>query len=178
VSLKDTPVRGDTNAPVVLIEFADYECPYCQQVEPTLSKLAEQYKGKLLIAYKDTPLPMHPHAPQAAEAAHCAGAQGKYWEYHDLLLANKQLEIAELKQDARTLKLDGAAFDKCLDEGAMRSIVKAHVAEAVAVGVQGTPSFLINGRFLTGNVSYDTLRGIVDEELAAAKQKQQQIARR
>ena len=91
ISLKDTPLRGLPGAPVMIVEYADYECPYCQQIEPTLAKLRAEYGGKLAFAYKDLPLPMHSQAVKAAEAAHCAGAQGKYWEYHDLLLSSKQL---------------------------------------------------------------------------------------
>ena len=170
VALKDTPIRGVPNAPVVVVEFADYECPYCQQVNPDLKKLEEEYKGKVAFAYKDTPLPSHPHAEKASEAAHCAGAQGKYWEYHDLLFATKQYEIPDLKQDARKLNLDGAAFDQCLDSGAQAGAVKAQLAEAEKLGLSGTPAFFINGRFLSGAVDYATLQSVVEQELATAGQ--------
>src|SRR5262249_47989501 len=85
ISLKNTPIKGNSGSQVVVVEYADYECPYCQQIEPALDKLAKDYAGKIAFAYKDVPLPMHANAQKAAEAAHCAGAQGKYWEYHDLL---------------------------------------------------------------------------------------------
>jgi protein-disulfide isomerase len=170
IPLKDVPIRGLRNAPVVVVEYADYECPYCQQIDPELTKLEAEYKGKLTFAYKDAPLPMHPHAQKAAEAAHCGGAQGKYWEYHDLLFASKQYEMPNLKQHARTLNLDGAAFDKCLDLGEQAEVVKAQLAEAQRLGLSGTPSFFINGRFLSGAVDYATLRGVVEQELAPAAQ--------
>jgi protein-disulfide isomerase len=170
IALKDTPVRGVANAPVVVVEFADYECPYCQQVNPDLKKLEEEYKGKVAFAYKDTPLPSHPHAQKAAEAAHCAGVQGKYWEYHDLLFVSKQYEIPDLKQGARKLNLDSAAFDQCLDSGAQAGAIKAHLAEAEKLGLSGTPSFFINGRFLSGAVDYATLHSVVEQELAAVGQ--------
>jgi len=170
IALKDTPVRGVPGAPVTVVEFADYECPYCQQVNPDLKKLEAEYKGKVAFAYKDTPLPSHPHAQKASEAAHCAGVQGKYWEYHDLLFASKQYEIPDLKQDARKLNLDGAAFDKCLDSGEQARAIKAHLAEAEKLGLSGTPSFFINGRFLSGAVDYATLHSVVEHELAAARQ--------
>jgi protein-disulfide isomerase len=168
VSLQDTPLRGAAQAPVLVVEFADYECPYCQQVNPALQKLAAEYGGRLAWAYKDAPLPMHPHAQKAAEAAHCAGVQGKYWEYHDRLFASKQYEVADLKQQARQLQLDGAAFDRCLDTGAQAGAVQAQLAEFEKFGLTGTPSFFINGRLLSGAADYATLRSVVEQELAAA----------
>jgi protein-disulfide isomerase len=167
VSLSDTPVRGSADAPVVLVEFADFECPYCQQAHPALSKLVSDYGGKVAFAYKDAPLPMHARAQKAAEAAHCAGAQGKYWEYFDLLFTSRQLEMAQLKEQAQQLKLDGKAFDACLDSGQQSALVKSQLAEAQTLGLQGTPSFFINGRFFSGALNYETLRGIVEEELSA-----------
>lgn len=168
VSLKDTPILGRSDAPVMIIEYADYECPYCQNIQPTLDKLETEYKGKLSLAYKDVPLPGHAHAQKAAEAARCAGEQGKYWQYHDVLFAKKQLEVPQLKEYAIDLKLDGKAFDACLDAGKEADKVKASVAEGVAFNLQGTPSFFINGRFVSGGLSYDEFRNILDEELAGA----------
>lgn len=167
VSMKDTPMRGPQDAVVTMVEYADYECPYCLQIQPALAKLEAEYKGKLAFAYKDVPLPMHANAQKAAEAAHCAGVQGKYWEMHDIMLERKQLEVPMLKQYATALKLDNGAFEKCLDSGAKAEIVKAHLAEAQAMGIQGTPSFFINGRFFSGAATYEKLKEIVDEELKA-----------
>jgi hypothetical protein len=130
ISLKDTPVRGPAGAPLTLVEYADYECPYCQQVQPTLDQLEAAFKGKIAFAYKDLPLPMHPHAQKAAEASQCAGLQGKYWEYHDLLSQTKALEISQLKAGARQLGLEQGAFDKCLDSGARAEAVKSSQDEA------------------------------------------------
>jgi protein-disulfide isomerase len=166
VSLKDTPVRGPADAPVVVVEFADYECPYCQQIQPALDRLEADYKGKIAFAFKDVPLPMHAQAQKAAEAAHCAGAQGKYWELHDLILTSKKLDVPSLKDHARQLQLDGAEFDQCLESGKKAGIVSAHVSEAQALGLQGTPSLFINGRFFSGLLSYEQLRGAVEEELS------------
>jgi protein-disulfide isomerase len=167
VSLKDTPMHGAADAPVVIVEYADYECPYCQQIQPALDKLQAEYKGKLTLAFKDSPLGMHAHAQKAAEAAHCAGAQGKYWEYHDWLFSNKRLDLPQLKEGARTLKLDGNAFDQCLDSGAQAATVKAEFNEAQALQVQGTPSFLINGRFFSG-IGTEQIRNIIEEELSGS----------
>lgn len=178
IALANTPVTGPANAPVSFVEFADYECPYCQQVAPALEKLQTVYKGKVSFAFKDMPLPMHAHAQKAAEAAHCAGAQGKYWEYHNELFASKQLEIADLKQDARKLNLDTATFDKCLDSGAQADAVKVQADEAQRLGLQGTPVFFINGRMMSGAVSYDELRKAVDQELATASAQPKETASR
>src|SRR6185437_7321350 len=108
---------------------------------PALEKLQTVYKGRVSFAFKDMPLPMHAHAQKAAEAAHCAGAQGKYWEYHNELFASKQLDITDLKQDARKLNLDTATFDQCLDSGAQADAVKVQADEAQKLGLQGTPVF-------------------------------------
>lgn len=177
IQLNDAPVRGPLNASVMVIEYADYECPYCQQVYPTLQKLESEFNGRVAFAYKDTPLPMHSHAEKAAEAAHCAGAQGKYWEYHDVLFASKELEIPALKQDAAVLKLDTAAFNKCLDSGETAGSIKSTLDEAQKLGLQGTPAFFINGRFLSGAVSYDVLHTAIEEELAASSQPKERASR-
>jgi predicted DsbA family dithiol-disulfide isomerase len=167
VSLKDTPVLGRADAPVMIIEYADYECPYCQQVQTTLDKLKRDYKDKLSLAYKDVALPGHPRAEKAAEAARCAGKQGKYWEYHDVLFATKGLDVPQLKQYAVDLKLDGKAFDECLDAGKEAEKIKESNAEGATFSLQGTPSFFINGRFISGSLTYEEFRAIVDQELAA-----------
>ena len=165
ISLQDTPVRGPAGAPLTLVEYADYECPYCQQVQPTLDQLEAAFKGKMAFAYKDLPLPMHPHAQKAAEASQCAGLQGKYWEYHDLLSKTKALEVSQLKAGARQLGLEPGAFDKCLDSGERAESVKSSQNEAQKLGLLGTPSFFLNGRFFSGNLSYDQMRQLLEDEL-------------
>ncbi len=164
-----TPPRGPANARVTLTEYADYECPYCQQIQPTIEKLETEFKGRLAFVYKDFPLPSHPNAQKAAEATRCADAQGKFWEYHDLLESSKKLDVASLKTHARQLKLDAAAFDACLDNGQKAEAVKAQATEAQALGVQGTPTFFINGRYFSGALSYERLRAGILEELGTAE---------
>jgi protein-disulfide isomerase len=167
ISMKDVAVRGTGSPKVTLLEFADYQCPVCQQVQPTVAKLEEEFQGKVAFAFKDLPLPMHPYAEKAAEASHCAAAQGKYWEYHDLMFADKQLDVAGLKKDARELKLDTAAFDACLDTGKMADTVNAQASEAQALGLPGTPTFFVNGRSVSGANSYEHIRAVLTEELSA-----------
>jgi protein-disulfide isomerase len=165
ISLKNTSVRGNADAPIMLIEYADYECPYCQEVQPVVDKILNEYKGKIAFVFKDLPLPMHANAPKAAEAARCAETQGKFWEYHDLVLAKKQLDLSKLKEYARDLKLDTANFDKCLDSGAKSELIAAELSEGQALGLNGTPSFFINGRAVVGNLTVEQLRDIINEEL-------------
>jgi protein-disulfide isomerase len=165
VNLANSILKGSANAQVVLVEFADYQCPYCQKVHPDIDKLKAEFGDKLSIAFKDFPLPMHPFAQKAAEAARCAGVQGKFWEYHDALFTEKKLEVPQLKEQARTLKLDGAAFDKCLDSGEQAAVVAKDYAEGKKLGITGTPSFFVNGHYFSGAVNYTMLRDMVHQQL-------------
>jgi len=178
VAVKAVPVRGVANAPVTIVEYADYECPYCQVAEPILAKVMAENKGKVSFLYKDVPLPMHSHAQKAAEAARCAGDQSKFWEYHDTLYATKQFEIPELKAAARQLKLDGEAFDKCLDAGQHAEEVKGTLKEGQQFGLEGTPSFFVNGRFVSGNLSAEDWRKLIDQEIAAKSARAKETAAR
>jgi protein-disulfide isomerase len=178
ISLKDTAVKGPARALVTLVEYADYECPYCQQIVPVVAKLRSEFKDQLAYAFKDLPLPMHANAQKAAEASRCAESQGKYWEYHDLLFVRKQFEADGLKGLARELKLDGEKFDKCLDSGEKAEAVRLHASEAQSLGLQGTPSFFVNGRAVNGAVSYESLRALIEEELRAASLQSPQTASR
>lgn len=171
VSIAGAPLLGPKNAPVVLVEFADYQCPYCQKVNPDLEKLQKEFGDKLAIAFKDFPLPAHPFAEKAAEAARCAGEQGKFWEFHNKLFDDKKLEPADLKQDASALQLDTTKFDACLDSGAEAAVVQKDAGEGKALGLAGTPSFFANGHFFSGAMSYDALRDMVAQQLKAQQAK-------
>jgi protein-disulfide isomerase len=165
IALEGAPMLGSPKAPVQLVEFADYECPYCKKVHPELKKLHDEYGDKLAVAFKDFPLPMHAHSEKAAEAARCAGDQGKFWEFHDVLFSGGGLEVPQLKEYARNLKLDTGRFDKCLDSGEETAAVRKDFAQGTKLGLTGTPSFFINGHFLSGAVDYKTLRATVDQQL-------------
>jgi protein-disulfide isomerase len=167
VNVENAFRRGPQNAPVQLVEFADYECAYCQKVYLEVKALEENYGGKLAVVFKDFPLPMHPLAEKASEAARCAGAQGKFWEYHDALFAHKKLQVADLKEQARALQLDPARFDQCLDSGEQAAAVERDAAEGKRLGLTGTPSFFANGHFLSGAISSLRLRETIDQELPA-----------
>jgi len=165
VDLENANVLGLKDAPVMLIEFADYECPYCQKVAPEIKKLQNELGGKLAVAYKDFPLPMHAHAEKAAEAARCAGMQGQFWAFHDELFSSKELDIDQLKAQAKALKLDSVAFGKCLDTGETAAAVQKDREQGLRLGLSGTPSFFVNGHFLSGALDYAALRKVVDQQL-------------
>jgi protein-disulfide isomerase len=164
VMIGDAPVRGSRNAAVTIVEFADYQCPYCQQMHPELKVLQEELAGKVALVFKDFPLDMHINAEKAAEAARCAGEQGKYWDFHDTLFHNSdRLEVPQLKQYARDLKLNQSNFDTCLDSGKEAAAIQKDLAQGRQLGVRGTPSFFFNGRMVSGSMDYYTLRGIVED---------------
>ncbi len=178
VAVKAIPVRGEAKAPVTIVEYADYECPYCQQAEPILRKVLAENQGKVDLIYKDVPLPMHAHAQKASEASLCAGDQGKYWEYHDHLYDTRQFEIPQLKAAARLMNLNGEEFDKCLDSGQNAEKVKGTLHEGQAFGLDGTPSFFVNGRFVSGNLSAEDWHKMIDAELAAVAARSKNTASR
>ncbi|MBL4634024.1 MAG: DsbA family protein [Kofleriaceae bacterium] len=159
--------KGPDTAPVTIVEFSDFECGYCGQAEPTVQKIVSTYGDKVRLVYRDLPLPSHAQAPKASEATHCAQKQGKYWEMHAKLFANQRaLEIPQLKTYAGELGLDQAAFDSCLDDGNTAKIVADSLAEAERLGVNGTPAFFVNGRFLSGAQPYERFAELIDYELA------------
>jgi protein-disulfide isomerase len=170
------PRLGSDKAPVQIIEYADYECPYCQKVSPDLERLQQEFGNQVSLVYKDFPLPMHPLAAKAAEGARCASAQGKFWEFHDFLFDTKKLQVSDMKAEARALKLDGDRFDRCLDKGEQFDDLKKDAQDAQRLGLQGTPSFFINGHFMSGAIGYAKLRETVVQELAAANSGNKQTA--
>jgi len=176
VEAGNAPRLGSEKAQVQIIEYADYECPYCQKVSPDLERLQQEFGNQVSLVYKDFPLPMHPLAAKAAEGARCAAVQGKFWEFHDFLFDTKKLKVSDMKAEARVLKLDGDRFDQCLDKGEQFEDLKKDAQDAQRLGLQGTPSFFINGHFMTGAIGYAKLRETVVQELAAATPGNKQTA--
>ncbi len=165
----DAPALGPAGAPVQIVEYSDFQCPYCAQVAPVVRRLAEHYGDQVRIAFRNFPLPNHPDAPKAAEAAHCAHVQGKFWEYHDRLFANqKALMPDDLKRYAAELGLDQAKFATCLDGGTFAGVVQADLRDGRGAGVSATPTFFVNGRLLSGAQSFEAFQRVIDEELARA----------
>jgi protein-disulfide isomerase len=159
---------GPKTPVVTLVEFADYECPYCQKVAADLKRLQADLGDKVALSYKDFPLPMHAHAEKAAEAGRCAAKQGKFWELHDEMFHTKSLEVDQIKEQAHKLGLDSAQFDKCLDSGEESAAVEQDRKEGIKLGITGTPSFFINGHFLSGALDYASLKKVVDQQIAEA----------
>jgi len=167
---------GSASAPVQLVEFADFECPFCIKVHPELQKLKAEFGDRISFVYKDFPLPMHSHAQKAAEAARCAGAQDKFWPYHDRLFTSTQIDVPQLKQLATDLGLDMAKFNTCLDSGQQTAAVQKDAAEAQQIGLTATPSFFLNGHFFAGALQYQDLRQMVLQELSADQAKNKPVA--
>jgi len=170
VSLDDDPVIGDENAPITIVEFSDYECPFCgRHFQQSYPQLKADYidTGKVRLVFRDYPLPFHPSAQKAAEAAECAGDQDKYFEMHDKLFSNQQaLSVADLKKYAGELGLNQKEFDECLDSGKQASEVQNDLNDGSKYGVSGTPSFFINGLLLVGAQPYSEFKRVIDAELA------------
>jgi len=172
VAADGRPSRGPADAPITIIEFSDYECPFCKRAEASVEQVLKAYPDKVKLVYRDYPLPMHPNARPASEAAACANAQGKFWEYHKKLFDNQTaLGKDKLKAYAQELGLDRAKFDKCLDSSEFKAKVDQDVEAASKVGVSGTPAFFINGRMLSGAQPFEKFKEVIDEELAAAGSK-------
>jgi protein-disulfide isomerase len=168
--IDDDTVKGNADAPVTIVEFSDFECPFCERFySSTLKQIDDTYikTGKVKLVYRDFPLGFHANAQKAAEAAECAGEQGKFWEMHDALFDNGVAGgVASFKRFATDLGLDTGKFDVCLDTGAMTAEVKKDMADGQRAGVTGTPAFFINGQLVTGAQPFENFRQIIEAELA------------
>jgi protein-disulfide isomerase len=165
----DDPSRGPADAPVTMVEFSDFQCPFCARAMATLKKLDEAYPGKIRLVYRDFPIvQIHPHSARASEAAGCARDQGKFWAMHDAIFGHQdKLEDADLKKNAADIGLDAAQFAQCLDSGRHRPEWEKDAADGERYGISSTPAFFINGRLLVGAQPYENFARLIDEELAA-----------
>jgi len=163
------PRKGDpATAAVTIVEFSEFQCPYCSKVLPTMEKIHETYGDKVAVVFRDYPLPMHKEAPKASEAGHCANEQGKFWEMHDVMFQNQRaLQVDKLKGYAAGIGVDQAKFDECLDSGRHAATVEADTKAGAAVGVRGTPAFFVNGQFLNGAQPFENFKKLIDAELEA-----------
>jgi protein-disulfide isomerase len=165
--------RGPADAPITLVEYGDFHCPFCKRVQPTITEVLAKYNGSIRMVYKDFPIDsLHPQARAAAEAARCAGEQGKFWEFHDRIYAGDPDATAPTMQKyAQEVGLDAARFEACRSTRKYQSQVQADILEGTKLGVSGTPGFYINGRFLSGAQPIDAFSKIIDEELALRRAK-------
>ncbi|RMG17892.1 MAG: hypothetical protein D6729_07925 [Deltaproteobacteria bacterium] len=164
------PALGPKDAPVTIVEFSDFECPYCGRAKETVHQIVDAYPKQVRFVFRNFPLSFHSHARKAAEAGLCAAAQGKFWPYHDILFGNQQaLEVEDLKAHAAKVKgLDVEAFSRCLDSGEMAEAVERDIAAGQRAGVTGTPAFFVNGIPVSGAMPFERFKKLIDDELARA----------
>jgi len=167
VKTDGAPVRGPADAKITVVEFLDFQCPFCSRVQPTLAQIQKTYGDKVRIVFKHLPLRIHAQAPGAAAAAEAAHTQDKFWEMHDLMFANqRELSDAKYQEWAGQIGLDMARFQKDLKSPAVSQRIEADSQEAAKLGVSGTPAFFINGRYVSGAQPFEAFKKVIDEELA------------
>ncbi|MEO6952476.1 MAG: thioredoxin domain-containing protein, partial [Polyangia bacterium] len=162
------PTIGSKNSPVTIVEFSDFQCPFCGRVIPTVKQIEEKYKGRVKLTFRNYPLPFHNNAELAAEAGLAANEQGKFWEMHDKMFGNQQgLDRPSLEKYASEIGLDLGKFKSALDSGKFKAAVAADVtyANGLGTGGMGTPTFFINGRQIAGAMPFDAFAKVIDEEL-------------
>ena len=171
VRLDGALLKGSATAPVTIVEFQDFHCSFCKQVQPTLEQLLSRYGDNVKLVHRDFPIDsLHPQARKGHEAARCAHDQGKFWAYHDLLYANAPKASPEqLKAYAQEVGIDLPAFEQCLSSGKYQAAVLQDVEEGTRAGVTGTPTFFINGQMLTGAQSLESFVRVIEKELAQAR---------
>ena len=168
--LRDDPSRGPADAPIVIVEFSDFQCPFCQRATGTLAELVDLYEDQIRFVYKDYPLPSHAQAFKAAEAGNCAHEQGMFWEFHDKMFVSQDaLDVPSLNTYASELGLDAATFSTCLDEGRYTQRVQEDLRIGQRYGVSSTPTVFINGRPVLGAAPFETFDQIIREELALSR---------
>ena len=167
VSTANSPSKGSATAPIEMIEFSDFQCPFCLRADPTVQQVLSTYGDRIRFVYRHYPLPNHPFARPAAEAAACANEQGKFWPFHDRLFASpSKLSDADFKQYATDLGLNTAQFNSCVDTHKLKAQVDKDVKDGEEAGVNGTPAFFINGRMISGAQPFDVFKKLIDDELA------------
>jgi protein-disulfide isomerase len=167
IEVGNAPIRGSKNAKVTIVEWADFQCPFCVRVNPTLEQIIKEYGDKVRIAFKHLPLSMHAKARAAHSAAEAAHRQGKFWEMHDLIFASpKDLSPETYLRYANEMGLDIDQYNSDITSSSVRKVIDDDLATAGKFGVSGTPSFFVNGRFLSGAQPYGSFARLIDEELA------------
>ena len=166
VSAAKGATKGQPNAPIEMIEFSDFQCPFCQRAHATVEQVLATYGDRIRFVYRHYPVQGHAAAKPAAEASECAKEQGKFWPFHDRLFANtSKLSDADLKAHAAAVGVDTATFNACVDSHKYRSVVEADARDGDAVGVNGTPAFYINGRMISGAQPFEVFKKLIDDEL-------------
>jgi protein-disulfide isomerase len=168
VSTDDDPSIGPVDAKITIVQFAEFQCPYCGSARESLDQVQKNYPGQVRFVFRDFPLGFHDRAIPAAVAANCAEKQEKYWEVHDALMTNQRaLEDADLERVAREAKLDMDKWQACRKDPAMEAEIKKDMEDGAKAGVTGTPAFFVNGVFLNGALPYERFKAVIDRELAS-----------
>ena len=166
INTKGSPGKGGDDAKAVVVEFSDFQCPFCARVSPTMEQIQEEYGDEVRIVFKHLPLRMHAKAPAAHAAAEAAHRQGKFWEMHDRIFANQSsMSPEKYVEYAREIGLDVERFEKDVASADVKTKVDGDAAEAARLGVTGTPAFFINGRFLSGARPFESFKERIDTEL-------------
>jgi protein-disulfide isomerase len=166
VNTQGSPTRGNAEARLAIVEFSDFQCPFCRRVGPTLEQIESEYGDQVRIVFKHMPLGMHDKAPAAHAAAEAAHQQGKFWEMHDLIFSDQAAMSPEKYVEyAQQLNLDVARFQRDVASAEVKSRVEADTQEAARLGVTGTPAFFVNGRFLSGAQPFPAFKELIDQEL-------------
>jgi protein-disulfide isomerase len=165
----DDPMRGNPKAPVTIVEFTDFQCPFCKRAQDTVTQVEQNYPKDVKFVTRMYPLPFHDRAKPAAEAGMCAKEQGKYWEYREKMFDKQELSDADLDRYAKELKLNVAKFDKCRSDHKYAARVEADINEGRKYGVNGTPHFFINGESLVGAQPYQQFDDAIKSALAKKK---------
>lgn len=167
---EDAPVRGPADAPITIVEFSDFQCPFCRRMRAPMDGLLDEYAGQVRIVYRHFPLSSHPLAMPAAEASLCANEQGLFWPYHDLLFEHQEtLSPEALRELAAQVELDLSAFDACVADSRYRAAVEMDLAAGREAGVQGTPAYFVNGKPVFGAESIEVFRQLIEQELGAKR---------
>lgn len=168
-NLNSAAAKGPANAIVVITEFSDFQCPFCKEVQATVSRVMQAYTDHVRLEFRSLPLEIHPFAFTAAKASYCGGKQGAFWQIHDALFAARDPSQSTVTEIVDNLKLKTAQFEQCMSSTESQGAVTADLAEARRLGIEGTPTFIINGKLLRGAVSFEEFSNVIEHELQSAR---------
>ena len=162
-------VRGAPSSAVTIIEFGDFQCPYCRESQAVIKQVLNTFEGEVKLVFKHLPLDIHSHADAAARAAFCAGEQNRFWDYHDALFLAADLSPKALNEIAMSLQLDAVKFHECVDSDLARSAILADRKDAARFGITSTPTFIVNGKLVRGSIDFGTFKTLIEREISSAR---------
>ena len=162
-------VRGAPSSAVTIIEFGDFQCPYCRESQAVIKQVLNTFEGEVKLVFKHLPLDIHSHADAAARAAFCAGEQNRFWDYHDALFLAADLSPKALNEIAMSLQLDAVKFHECVDSDLARAAILADRKDAARFGITSTPTFIVNGKLVRGSIDFGTFKTLIEREISSAR---------